>query len=157
MDDQHIYHHNPSQAVANMPLHPVYQRLLEEITDDLQRQILTIFLERPGQRLHREQLVAMIFHKYIRRDQVANSSEDRKIRECIEDLRETWPIVSSSGESGYIFQIEEKFILMFAHEQEDRADKDRRNARRAYGWLSKARTIREAMKTAEVVTQGRLM
>jgi hypothetical protein len=34
-----------------------------------------------------------------------------------------------------------------------RAEKDRRNARRAYGWIPKARTLREAMKTAAVITQ----
>jgi hypothetical protein len=138
-------------------MHPIYERLLAEITDDLQKQVLAIFLEHPGQRLHREQLVEMVFHKYIRRDEAANSSEDRKIRECIEILRERWPIISSSGESGYTFQVDEEHILMFAHEQESRAEKDQRNAHRAYGWLPKARTIREAIKTAEIATQGRLL
>jgi hypothetical protein len=140
-----------------MATHPVYDQLLTEITDTLERQVLQVLIERAGTKTSRSDMVFAVFGIYVQASQLADSTEDRKIRECIERLRATWPIVSSSGEAGYILEDNEASILEFAKEQESRADKNRRNARLAYGWIPKARSIKEARRTAEITTQPSLL
>jgi hypothetical protein len=140
-----------------MTTHPVYDQLLTEVTDALERQVLAVLVERSGQKTSREELVLLVFGIYVQASQLANSPEDRKIRECIERLRETWPIVSSSGEAGYTLEDDEDRIKDFAREQESRAEKNRRNARQAYAWLPKARAIQEARRTHAQVIQERLL
>jgi hypothetical protein len=140
-----------------MTTHPVYDQLLSEVTDDLERQVLQVLIERAGTKTSRPDMVFAVFGIYVQASQLADSTEDRKIRECIERLRATWPIVSSSGEAGYILEDNEASILEFAKEQESRADKNRRNARLAYGWIPKARSIKEARRTAEITTQPSLL
>jgi DNA-binding winged helix-turn-helix (wHTH) protein len=86
-----------------MTIHPVYDLLIAEITDDLERKVLEAFLEKPGERISRPDLVFAVFGVYVQQKELSSSVHDRKIRECIETLqRKSYPIVSSSGEPGYI-------------------------------------------------------
>lgn len=136
--------------------HPVYLQLLSEITDGLERKVLEILLENPTERIDRRQFVHAVFGR-VAYDLTSNT-DDRQIRECIERLRaKGWPIVSSSGEAGYVLEDNEERIREFAAEQESRAAKNRQAARAAYGWLPRARSIREARRTAMKVTQPGLL
>jgi hypothetical protein len=124
---------------------PVYQNLLSEVTDELERQVLDVLLEHAGERVNRGTLVLAVFHTYVEADQLAASTHDRMVRECIARLREKdWPIVSSSSEAGYTLETDEEQIKAFAAEQQSRAERNLATAKAAYRWLPKARAIREA-------------
>lgn len=137
---------------------PVYDALLSEITDELEHTVLVILIERAGQKTTRQDMVMAVFGHYVLPSQLAASTEDRKIREVIERLRaKDWPIVSSSGEAGYILEDNEERIREFAAEQQARAEKNRQTALSAYRWLPKARTIREMRRSNLTVTQPKLI
>lgn len=133
-----------------MPTTPVYDQLLAEVTDRLERQVLDILLDNPGRRITRQEFVMKLFG-YPPAD-LANSTEDRQVRECIERLRaKDWPIVSSSGEAGYQIEDDEEKIREFAAEQSARAEHNRENAQAAYRWLPKAKAIQEARRSASLL------
>jgi hypothetical protein len=145
-----------------MTTHPICAQLLGEITDELEHTVLTILVERAGQKTTRQDMVLAVYGKYVQANQLAGCIEDRRIRACIERLRSTWPIVSSSKEPGYILEDDENLIRQFATEQESRAEKNRQAAREAYNWLPRARSIREARRAAakqkiEIATQPQMI
>ena len=129
----------------------VYQQLLDEIDGDMERKVLAVLVEHAGVKVTRQDLVLYVFGHYVKANQLSASTEDRQIRECIERLRASWPIVSSSGEPGYVLEDNEDRIREFAAEQESRAEKNRQAAKAAYGWLPKARAIQEARRSASDV------
>jgi hypothetical protein len=136
---------------------PVYQQLLAEIDDDLERKTLDVLLEQYGSQ-QKSSRVYLVWRVLGVADQTPNSVSDRKVRKVIEHLRaKGWPIVSSSGEAGYSLEDDETKIRMFAAEQESRAERSRDTARTAYGWLAKARAIREYKRTQVTATQERLI
>jgi hypothetical protein len=137
---------------------PVYDRLLSEIDDDLERKVLTVLLNQAGQRISRQGLIRSIFNVYVAPDKLAASTEDRQIRECIDRLREQdWPILSSSSQAGYVLEYNETAVYKFAAEQQSRSEHARETARHAYASIGKARAIQEAVRTQTVVTQERLI
>lgn len=95
-----------------MATHPVYDLLLADITEDMERAVLTKLLEHAGERVNRYELIEAVhgLDARARAEQhgLANSKEDRQNRECIESLqRKDYPIYSSSGEAGYVLAIDE--------------------------------------------------
>jgi hypothetical protein len=96
-----------------MPTHPVYDLLLADITEEMERAVLTMLLEHAGERVNRYELLEAVHgaeaRAWAEKHGLANSKEDRQNRECIEALqRKDYPIYSSSGEAGYILAIDEK-------------------------------------------------
>lgn len=92
-----------------MTTHPVYDLLLAEISDATERKVLEAFLQKPGERISRPDLVFAVFGVYVQQKELSASKEDRKNRECIESLqRKGYPIISSSGEPGYILAADDE-------------------------------------------------
>lgn len=92
-----------------MPTTPQYDHLLADLAAgqlaELERQVLENLTKNP-QGLTRYELIETIFgpvYRYNAEERgLANSTEDRKIREAIESLRNNGvPVVSSSGKAGY--------------------------------------------------------
>ena len=134
----------------------IYEKLLAEVTDELERQVLDILIANPDRRITRQEFIVKVFEHLP--EQWSNSKEDRQIRLCIEHLRVAdWPIVSSSGQAGYLLEDNEEEIHKFAAEQEARATKIKQDARAAYRWIPKARAIREMRRSNLIVEQPRLM
>lgn len=88
---------------------PQYDKLLAELAagelSDLEQKVLDLLSTHPDG-LTRYELLELVFGpgaRYLAEKRgLANSTEDRKIREAIESLRNNWlPIVSSSGKPGY--------------------------------------------------------
>lgn len=92
-----------------MPTTPVYDLLLQEVTDDLERRVLSALINHAGERVTRPQLVFEVFGVYVQSCELANNTDDRKVREAIERLqRREFPILASSGQAGYILVTDDK-------------------------------------------------
>jgi hypothetical protein len=104
-----------------MPYTQQYEHILEELAsgklDELQQRVLEILRRAYPRAVSREQLVEQTFG-YIP-DNLEKSTEDRKVRKCIEAMRAlSIPIVSSSGEPGYRLDVSlEAFDAMAAENQ----------------------------------------
>lgn len=86
-----------------MAIHPVYALLLQEVTEELEQKVLTILIERAGEKVTRPDLVFRVYGVYVQSCELCNCTEDRKIREAIERLqRKEFPILASSGSAGYV-------------------------------------------------------
>lgn len=84
-----------------MPNHPVYEMILHGVTDDLQRQILTVLLDNVGRTIPREEMVYLIYDYRPDPKTLAANADDRRIRICIEAMQLLeYPIVSANGK-GY--------------------------------------------------------
>ena len=126
-----------------MTTHPVYDALLEEIDDALERQVFEILAAQAGETITRPTLVFKLFGKYIQQTQLGNCAEDRKIRECIERLRDRdYPIHSSSGEAGYTLTTDEEAIDEYINEQRSRRDHLDKRIAAAYRSKRRAADIR---------------
>ena len=94
-----------------MTTHPVYDQLLAEVTDDLERKVLQVLVDRAGVRVTRPDLVLQVFGVTVEQAELSASTEDRKIRECIERLqRRDYPIMASSGTPGYVLAADETVL-----------------------------------------------
>jgi hypothetical protein len=137
-----------------MTTHPVYDALLEEIDDALERQVFEALAEKAGETLTRPALVFKVFGKYVQKTELSNCAEDRKIRECIEHLRDRdYPIHSSSGEAGYTLTTDDEAIDEYIAEQRSRMDNLRRRIEAAYRSKRKAAAIRTWRETAANAVQ----
>jgi hypothetical protein len=137
---------------------PVYEQLLEGVTEELERKVLDILLQsypETSAGITRQQFVLALFGYWP--NNLGSDPCDRIIRKAIEHLRQEWPIVSSSGGAGYRLSEDDNEIKAFAAEQEARADKIRKDARAAFRWLPKARAIREMRRSNLTVTQLKLI
>jgi hypothetical protein len=137
---------------------PIYDQLLEGVTEELERKVLDILLQsypETSAGITRQQLVLTLFGYWP--ENLATDQNDRIIRKAIEHLRQEWPIVSSSGGAGYRLSEDADEIKAFAAEQEARAEKIKRDARAAFRWLPKARAIREMRRSNLTVTQPKLL
>ena len=86
-----------------MPVSPVYDMLLAEVTEELERKVLSVLIEHAGEKVSRPEFVLKVFGVHVEPSELASSKEDRKIRECIERLqRHEFPIMASSGSAGYV-------------------------------------------------------
>ncbi len=95
-----------------MPGHPVYERILEGITEPMEKVLMEALLERAGEPVTRYELLEMVHGKKARLwaeiHGLQNSAEDRQNREIIERLqRREYPITSSSGRAGYVLAADE--------------------------------------------------
>lgn len=137
-----------------MTTHPVYDALLEEIDDALERQVFEALAEKPGQTLTRPDLVFKIFGVYVQKTELSNCAQDRKIRECIERLRDRdYPIHSSSGEAGYTLTTDDEAIDEYIAEQRSRMDHLRKRIEAAYRSKRKAADIRTWRETKSSAAQ----
>lgn len=129
-----------------MTTHPVYDLLIAEITDDLERKVLDAFLEKPGEHISRPDLVFAVFGVYVQQKEISSSKEDRKNRKCIENLqRKGYPIISSSGESGYILAAEDDETDAYIAEIGSRIQ----------AMQEKQKALRESKKWTPIIRQWR--
>ncbi len=86
-----------------MTTHPIYDLLMHDVTEPLERSVLNVLIEHAGQKVSRPDLVFKVFGHYVQSKELANNQDDRKIRECIERLQQkSFPILASSGSAGYV-------------------------------------------------------
>jgi hypothetical protein len=137
-----------------MPTTPVYDHLLTEVTDALQRQVIDALLARPAG-ISRPEFVMLLFGYWP--DDLENNQDDRKIRKAIENLREHWPILSSSGGRGYHLSEDPDEVKAYAAEQASRMNAAQKNVYRAHLWPSRIRAIQEYRKTQVKVEQPGLL
>ena len=81
-----------------MTTHPVYDRILSEITDDTVKDVYCVIRDSHGKAhaISKEAISLVIWQKYTQ-------TTDRTVRECVEILHETYgvPVCSNSGKAGY--------------------------------------------------------
>jgi len=101
----------------------------------------------------REELVKEIYGVEVNSNALASSVEDRKVRAIIHRLRERdYPIVSSSGQSGYTMKANPEEMDIYIAEQASRKEKIQDNIDHAYRSKDKACLIkkcRDAMRYVE--------
>ena len=141
-----------------MPTTPIYDQLLAEINDELERKVLDALSQRQGEAVTRPELVFAVFGEYVQKSELSASTHDRKIREAIERLRKKdYPIHSSSGEAGYMLTTDEDAIDEYIGEQEARIDRLRENVLAARRSKIKAKLITIWRKANTPAVQERLL
>lgn len=141
-------------------INPYYSQLLEEVTDEVKSGILHALLtaaESADPSVTRGELIRRVYGVDVTPETLAGSREDRRIRAAIAELRRSWPIVSSSGGAGYRLEVDVEAIMAFRREQLARAEKLRQSAHQAVGWLTRARAIREYLRSGVEAVQSRLL
>lgn len=142
-----------------MTTHPVYDQLLSEVNDELERKVLKVLMERPGERISRPQLVFEIFGVYVQQSELSSSVEDRKIRKCIERLQKRdYPIMASSGETGYVLAADETVLDAYIAEIGSRIlnMQEKQSAlRRSRRWIGFIRQWRENRQTVQLDLFGK--
>lgn len=130
-----------------MTTHPVYDHLLAEITDELERKVLQVLIDKAGTRVTRPQLVYEVFGVTVEQAELSASTEDRKIRECIENLQKRdYPIMASSGQPGYVLAADESVLDAYIAEIGSRIAnmQEKQSAlRRSRRWISFIRQWKE--------------
>ena len=130
-----------------MTVHPVYDMLLAEITDELERKVLQVLIDHAGTRVTRPQLVFEVFGVYVQQKELASSVEDRKNRECIERLQKRdYPIMASSGQAGYVLAADETVLDAYIAEIGSRIEnmKEKQSAlHRSRRWIGFIRQWKE--------------
>src|SRR5512139_3943805 len=107
---------------------PIYEQLLAEVTDTLERKVFEILIEHQGKAVTREDFIFLIYGRYVQKSALSSDTDDRKVREAIERLRKKdYPIHSSSGEAGYMLTTDEGAIDEYIGEQEARIARLREN------------------------------
>ena len=94
-------------------IHPVYDQLMDGITDAMTRAVLEALIEHAGERVTRQELLELVHGRTVRehaeKHGLANSTEDRQNRAIIELLQDKgYPIVASSGTPGYVLAADEE-------------------------------------------------
>lgn len=120
----------------------VYETIQLTTPEDLDDRILLVLQTHRGKdhRISRRSLVEAIFGIAVDPDEnLANSKEDRQIREAIARLQETYPILSSSGDGGYWLPGSAEEINEYAAEINSRAMKLLEKSRRL---VAQAQTLR---------------
>jgi hypothetical protein len=78
----------------------------------------------PGVNITRPELVLQIFGSHVDRFRLANSTQERQIRDAIADLQEQgYPIIASSGAAGYRLAIDDDERLEYIREIQARIAK----------------------------------
>ena len=122
----------------------IYEQLIAEITDEDERKIFDVLLDADGRRVTREELVKEVYGVDVNSNTLASSVEDRKVRAIIHRLRERdYPIVSSSGQSGYTMKANPEEMDIYIAEQASRKEKIQDNIDHAYRSKGKARLVKE--------------
>ena len=125
-------------------MNTVYEQLVSEITDEDERKVFDVLLQADGQRISRVELVKEVFGVVVEPESLANSVEDRKVREIIHRLRERdYPIVSSSGAAGYTMKASAEEMDIYIADQASRKAKIQDNIDHAYRSKVKANLVKE--------------
>lgn len=123
----------------------VYEQLIAEITDEDEKKVFDMLLQADGCRVTREALVKEVYGVDVAPQELAASVEDRKIRTLIHRLRDRdYPIVSSSGQSGYTLKGSPEEMDIYIAEQASRKEKLQDNIDHAYRSKEKARLVKES-------------
>lgn len=104
-------------------MHPseFYQSILMQINDELERHVFEVLSAHVGEAVTRLDLLIALYGPNVARGDLASNPHDRAIRTCIERLREKdFPIVSTSGESGYILTDQPELIDRCVAEERSR-------------------------------------
>lgn len=144
-----------------MTTHPVYDQLLASLTDADETAVLKVLLERAGERVTRYELLETIqgaeARAYAEQHGLANNTDDRRNREAIERLQgKDYPIVSSSGQAGYILAADDAITEAYIAEIGSRItqmEAKKESLRRSKKWIP---FIRE-WKAGRPAIQGRLL
>lgn len=123
-----------------MTTHPVYDLLLQEVTDELERKVLSALIDHAGEKVTRPELVFAVYAVYVQQGALSSSLEDRKIREAIERLqRREYPILASSGAAGYVLACDDteldSYIGEIVSRQNTLLEKERA-LRRSRRWIN---------------------
>lgn len=120
-----------------------YDQLLSEINDELEKRVLEELL--PGKPVTRREFIWAIFGEVVAKDaNLADDPRDRKIRKCIEQLREKdYAIVSSSNKAGYRLVTDEDEVEKYIAEQRRRMKSVERKIAHGYRALGKLPAVRE--------------
>jgi hypothetical protein len=134
-------------------MNTVYEQLVAEITDEDEKRVFDLLLQADGQRISRVELVKEVFGVVVESEALANSVEDRKVREIIHRLRERdYPIVSSSGAAGYTMKASAEEMDAYIADQASRKEKIQDNIDHAYRSKAKVSLVKECR---EQLTQFR--
>lgn len=138
--------------------HPVYEQILAEIDDELEKCVFDILLQNSGVAVTRREMILMIFDEVVQEwEDLSSNKLDRKIRKCIERLRKKdFSIVSSSGEAGYRLDLDEANMDAYIAELAARRASLTESIEHAYRAKKKLPALREYRKTLKPVTQGKL-
>jgi SMC interacting uncharacterized protein involved in chromosome segregation len=140
-----------------MPTTAVYDAILAEITDDLERAVFDYFNQHAGETLTRAQLIKAIFGIDVAQQDLMNSGEDRKIRECIEALRKKdYPIVSTSGKPGFKLTTDDGEIMEYIGELQRRQAEIGKTIDAAWRSRRKAAQIQKWRETPVQAQQRRM-
>jgi malate/lactate dehydrogenase len=119
-----------------------YEQLIAEITDEDEKKVFDVLLQADGRRVTRVELAREVYGVVIEPAALANSVEDRKVREIIHRLRKRdYPIVSSSGEAGYTMKASAEEMDTYIADQASRKAKIQENIDAAYRSKEKARLV----------------
>ena len=122
----------------------IYDQLVSEITDADERKVVDVLLQADGQRISRVELVKEVFGVVVESEALANSVEDRKVREIIHRLRERdYPIVSSSGAAGYTMKASAEEMDVYIADLASRKEEIQHDIDHAYRSKAKANLVRE--------------
>ena len=134
-----------------MQITNVYEQLVAEITDADEKKVFDMLLQAEGERVTREELVKEVYGIVVESNALANSVEDRKVREIIRRLRKRdYPIVSSSGAAGYTMKASAEEMDIYIADQASRKAKIQDNIDAAYRSKSKAALVKRAREEFRV-------
>jgi hypothetical protein len=127
----------------------------------MERKVMQTLIDRAGERVTRYELLETVHGPeacaWAKKHGLANSTEDRQNREIIEHLQaKEYPIVSSSGQAGYILAADEETTDNYLKEmigRRESLDKKISAVRKSKHWIS---FIRE-WKANRPATQTRLL
>lgn len=135
-----------------MQITTVYEQLIAEITDADEKKVFDVLLQADGERVTREELVKEVYGVIVESNALANSLEDRKIREIIHRLRERdYPIVSKSGAAGYTMKASEEEMDIYIADQASRKEKIQDNIDHAYRSKEKAKLVKKCREEFRIV------
>ena len=133
-----------------------YQKLLSELSSDLERKVFEVMSRQMGKRVTREHLITAIFGITMCQD-ISSSAEDRKIRKCIEALRmKGFPIIASSGEAGYTLVDDVEQIDQYIAEESGRVEHLRSKIKMLYAARHTAKHLRIWRESTDVPVQERM-
>jgi DNA-binding winged helix-turn-helix (wHTH) protein len=147
--------------VSQLPTQPAarYAQILEGVTEELERNVLTILVENEEKLVSRQDLIYAIFSERVNTADLINNDHDRAIRSVIENLRQrSYPIVSTPGAAGYKFTTDEKEIWKTIETIRARKDSLTKSESALLRALSKANQMRQWIEApAPEGVQARLM
>ena len=135
----------------------IYESLLSEVTDDLCKKVLAVYLEFPCIPITRREMVMRVYGAVVKGG-ISESTKDRKIRMARAKLVESgFPIISDPSTSGSWFELNEREIRRRALRIQEQGETIVVASKYLLATIPKSRRIAEALKTGEVYEQERLL